>query len=194
MLLTAMVCGALWLLYPRQDLELRLARSGESELSIAYLDNLLRSDPRNPRLRLLLAQRQISHGDTLSARTTLQPALDSPDQALHKEALWTQGELLLHEYQQAPKRTPEQRQASYRALQQHIHVLAGHSWPQERQRQLAVLAGQLDKTEIALALNRQEAPQDPREAALFYERSAKQALARGDYAVAVVAPAPSVLR
>ena len=96
-----MVCGGLWLLYPRQDLELRLATSGESELSTAYLDNLLRSDPDNPRLRLLLAQRQIAHDDTAKARITLQPALDSSDPALHKEALWAQGELLRHEYQQA---------------------------------------------------------------------------------------------
>ena len=55
--MVVIVCLALWLLYPRQDLEKRLARSGETALSIAYLDNLLRSDPDNPQLRLLLAQR-----------------------------------------------------------------------------------------------------------------------------------------
>ena len=177
-----MVCGGLWLLYPRQDLELRLATSGESELSTAYLDNLLRSDPDNPRLRLLLAQRQIAHDDTAKARITLQPALDSSDPALHKEALWAQGELLRHEYQQALKLASDQRQASYEALQQHIRLLAGQSWPLVRQRQLADLASQYDETHIALELNRQEAPPGPREAALFYERQAREALARGDYA------------
>ena len=176
-----MVCGGLWLLYPRQDLELRLATSGESELSTAYLDNLLRSEPDNPRLRLLLAQRQIAHEDTAKARITLQPALDSLDQALQKEALWTQGELLRHEYEHALKYGTNQRQASYQALQQHIRLLAEHRWPQERQRQLAVIASQYDETDIALNLNHQEAPPDPREAALFYERQAKEALARGDY-------------
>ena len=181
-LLTAMACGGLWLLYPRQDLELRLAGSGESELATAYLNNLLRSDPGNPRLRLLLAQRQIHQGNTASARATLQPALQSPDEALRKDALWAQGELLQHEYEHASKRSPDQRQSAYEALREHIRLLARLGWPLERQRQLAVLASQMNEPEVALALNNLEAPQDPREAALFYERSARQALARGDYA------------
>ncbi|MBS0506543.1 MAG: tetratricopeptide repeat protein [Proteobacteria bacterium] len=176
-----MVCGGLWLMYPRQDLELRLATSGESELATAYLDNLLRSDADNPRLRLLLAQRQIAHDDTASARATLQPALASPDQALRKEALWAQGELLQREYQHALEHHTDQRQAAFQALQQHIRLLAQQSWPVERQRQLAALASQHDEVDIALDLNRQEAPLEPREAALFYEQQARQALARGDY-------------
>lgn len=182
MLLTIMVCGALWLLYPRQALEKRLIESGESELATAYLNNLLRSDPGNPRLRLLLAQRQISHGDTASARATLQPALASPDKALHKEALWAEGELLQREYEHAAKGEPERRLAAYHAVQQHIRRLAAESWPLARQHQLALLAGQYAEQDIAQELNRQEAPHDPREAAQFYERSAREALARGDYA------------
>ena len=181
MLLTAMMCGALWLLYPRQDLELRLAASGESELSTAYLHNLLRSDPDNPSLRLLLAQRQISHGDTASARATLQPALNSSVPALRKEALWAQWELLYTEYQHAPEREPEIRFALLHALQQHIRQLSQESWPLERQRRLAALASEFDQQDIAQALNHQRDPEDPHEAALFYERMAKEALARGDY-------------
>lgn len=182
MLLTAMACGGLWLMYPRQDLEQRLIKSGESELSTAYLHNLLRSDPDNPRLRLLLAQRQISHGDTASAHATLRPALNSSDEALRKEALWARSELLQHEYLHAPPHSPDQRQAAYQALREHTRMLAQQSWPLERQMQLAALASQLGETDISLALNRQEAPADPREAALFYERSAEEALGRGDYA------------
>ena len=92
--LSAAVCGALWLLYPRQDIERRLVSAGETELSSNYLLNLLRSDPDNPHLRLLLAQHQIARDDTVGAHATLKPALDSPDPTLRKEALWTQGELL----------------------------------------------------------------------------------------------------
>ena len=88
-LLAAMVCAALWMLFPRQDLERRLSETTESALSITYLNNLLRSDPENPRLRLLLAQRQIAHGDTTDARETLQPALDSKQPDIHRDALWT---------------------------------------------------------------------------------------------------------
>ena len=57
-LLAGLVGGALWLMYPRQDLERRLlSSSSDSSLSLAYLKNLLRSDPNNPRLQQLLAQR-----------------------------------------------------------------------------------------------------------------------------------------
>lgn len=50
-LLAGLVGGALWLMYPRQDLERRLlSSSSDSSLSLVYLKNLLRSDPNNPRL------------------------------------------------------------------------------------------------------------------------------------------------
>ena len=71
--LSAAVCGALWLLYPRQDIERRLVSAGETELSSNYLLNLLRSDPDNPHLRLLLAQHQIARDDTVGAHATLKP-------------------------------------------------------------------------------------------------------------------------
>ena len=87
-LMAAMVCVALWLLYPRQDLERRLAETTESALSLNYVDNLLRSDPHNPQLRLLLAQRQMANGDAADARATLQPALDSSQPEIHRDALW----------------------------------------------------------------------------------------------------------
>ena len=54
-LLAAIVGLALFLLYPRTDLERRLAANPDTALSAAYLSNLLRSDPNNPQLRLLLA-------------------------------------------------------------------------------------------------------------------------------------------
>ena len=176
-----MACGALWLMYPRQDLERRLAASGESELSTAYLNNLLRSEPGNPQLRLLLAQRQIAHGDTASARATLQPALESSDPALHREALWAQSELLYSEYQHVSQHAPDRRLAQLHRLRQHIRLLADESWPPERQRRLAALASEFGEQAIAQALNRQDAPADPHDAALYYERAAREALARGDY-------------
>ena len=80
-LLAGMVCAALWLLYPRQDLERRLATAqDDSALSTTYLNNLLRSDPDNPQLRLLLAQRQAAQGEVEQVRKTLQPATASNNQ------------------------------------------------------------------------------------------------------------------
>ena len=87
-LLAAIIGVVLFLIYPRQDLERRIASAPDSAISTAYLDNLLRSDPDNPHLRLLLARRQLQTGDTKKARETLQPALDSNNPELHREALW----------------------------------------------------------------------------------------------------------
>ena len=179
--LSAAVCGALWLLYPRQDIERRLVSAGETELSSNYLLNLLRSDPDNPHLRLLLAQHQIARDDTVGAHATLKPALDSPDPTLRKEALWTQGELLYREYQDTPETNTPRRVALVGALRQSIHRLAQESWPIERQSRLAVLASEFDAPEIVLKITRDEAPKDTREAAQYYENSAKQALGQGDY-------------
>lgn len=179
--MVVIVCLALWLLYPRQDLEKRLARSGETALSIAYLDNLLRSDPDNPQLRLLLAQRQIAHGETTSARATLEPALQSNDPQLRRDALWALWELLYHEYQRQPAQLPDQRMAQYQALREHIRVLAQENWPRERIMRLAALASQFDAPEEALALSRQLVPENPAEIPQFYDKAAQEALSLGDY-------------
>jgi hypothetical protein len=54
-LLAVLIGGALWMLFPKQDLERRLSVTGDdSELSYNYLSNLLKSDPGNENLRALL--------------------------------------------------------------------------------------------------------------------------------------------
>ena len=105
-LLAGMVCAALWLLYPRQDLERRLATAqDDSALSTTYLNNLLRSDPDNPQLRLLLAQRQAAQGEVEQVRKTLQPATASNNQRLHREAVLTLWEATFNRFQKTPLRT-----------------------------------------------------------------------------------------
>ena len=109
-----------WGLLPgRAVLQKRLAGLAESELTNAYLSNLLRSDPDNPHLRLLLAQRQIAHGEVTHARRTLAPALASSDPELHRQALWTQWELALYEYNHLPA-SADQRQAQHLLGRHHL--------------------------------------------------------------------------
>ncbi len=183
MLLAGMVGGGLWLLYPRQDLERRLADTTDSALSVAYLHNLLRSDPDNPQLRLLLAQRQIAQGDILDARTTLQPALDSPDPVLHRDALWALWQLSYTEWLQTPETDAVRRGAMREELRQQLRALSREQWPAQRQVELARLAAQLDEPVLGIDINRRlaEAEPDPRKAAQLYERAAKEALAQSDY-------------
>ena len=182
-LLAGMVGGGLWLLYPRQDLERRLAETTDSALSIAYLNNLLRSDPDNPQLRLLLAQRQIAQGDIFDARATLQPALDSPNPALHRDALWALWQLSYTEWLRTPETEAVRREAMREELRQQLRALTLEQWPAERQVELARLASQLNEPAVGIALNRKlaEAEPDPRKAAQLYERAAKEALAQSDY-------------
>lgn len=91
------------------------------------LSNLLRSDPDNPHLRLLLAQRQIAHGEVTHARRTLaRPGVQRPRTA--PPGLWTQWELALYEYNHLPA-SADQRQAQSQAIRQQIQELAQIPWP-----------------------------------------------------------------
>lgn len=73
-LLTLLICGDLWLLFPKTDLERRLATSqDESELSINYLINLLRSDPNNESLQALLKAKQLRQMEIKRAAEEAQP-------------------------------------------------------------------------------------------------------------------------
>ncbi|GKS85201.1 tetratricopeptide repeat protein [Acidovorax sp. SUPP1855] len=183
-LLASMVGGGLWLLYPRQDLERRLSETTDIALSVAYLTNLLRSDPDNPRLRLLLAQRQIAVGEMADARATLQPALDSSDPELHRDALWSLWDLSYAEYQRTPEKETERRKAQREGLKRQLQALAKEKWPADRQLLLARRAAEMEDRATGVAMSRQLAQEakDPREAARLYERAAKEALGTGDYA------------
>ncbi|MFD2301474.1 tetratricopeptide repeat protein [Paracidovorax citrulli] len=182
-LLAGMVGGGLWLLYPRQDLERRLAETENSALSVAYLHNLLRSDPDNPRLRLLLAQRQIAVGQMGDARATLQPALDSSDPQIHRDALWALWELSYTEYQRTPEREATYRKAMREDLLRQLRALSAEPWPLERRVLLTRRAAELQDRVLGAAMTRRMAEEasDPREAALLYERAAKEALGQSDY-------------
>ncbi len=58
-LLAVLIGGALWMLFPKRDLERRLSDSkDDSELSLSYLANLLKSDPGNENLQNLLRAKQ----------------------------------------------------------------------------------------------------------------------------------------
>ena len=183
-LMASLVSGALWLLYPRQDLERRLMAAPDTALSIAYLENLLRSDPQNPQLRLLLAQSQTRHGDVQNARATLQPALDSNNPELHRDALWTLWEINYSEYQKTPPENTPLRELLRDGLKHQLQALAQEDWPRPQQMRLGALTAQFNEPAVGIELNRQIATeqQSPLDAAQFYERAAIEALGVSDYA------------
>ncbi|MEX8494159.1 tetratricopeptide repeat protein, partial [Sphaerotilus sp.] len=76
LVVAAMVLVLLAMLYPRQQLIDRLrAEPRNDELSVSYLANLLSSEPDNDELRILLAERHFSLGQTDRTEATLEPML-----------------------------------------------------------------------------------------------------------------------
>ena len=76
--IVALAIGALVLVFPKKDL-LTLLRgestSENSELTVAYLRNIIRTEPKDMGLRLLLVEKLMATGDLDGARLTLTDAL-----------------------------------------------------------------------------------------------------------------------
>ena len=183
-LLAGMVVSALWLLYPRQDLERRLASAqDDSALSTAYLNNLLRSDPDNPQLRLLLAQRQAAQGEVEQVRKTLQPATESNDQRLHRDAVLTLWDATYNKYQKTPLRDEAARGALRKDLAQQLTALLQEEWPLAQHQQLIRQAFLLGARAEGIVLLRALASREkqPGKAAALYESAAREALASSNY-------------
>lgn len=86
----AFVLVLLALLYPYRELvQYALNATRGDTLTIAYLRNLLRTDPQNPELRLALVRQSLARRDYAEARASLQPLLAErlPD-TLRTEARW----------------------------------------------------------------------------------------------------------
>lgn len=182
LVLATMILLALVLVYPQKALLERIGRAPESELSSAYLSNLLRSNPDDPKLRLLVAAQALRHGDTASLRAMLQPVLASKDQELQREAQWILWQGAAREFRALPPGASTERQARKRELSAQLARLAQENWPDERLLTMAEQAFEIGDTTCALALYRKGASGlGNREAASHFARGAAIALAHGDY-------------
>jgi polysaccharide biosynthesis protein PelB len=182
-LLAAFVGIALFLLYPRQDLERLIAATPDTPLAEAYLDNLLRSDPNNPQLRLLLARRQARLGQGEKARQTLQPALQGSDASLRQEARWVLWNIEEQLAGQAATRSPVERLSAEARIRALLQELVRENWPLERQMALAGKAFQLGEGALGSRIYQGIAASigDPDEAATLFAHAADTALGSGDY-------------
>ena len=182
-LLATIVVIALVLLYPRTALERRLAQTPDSALAATYLVNLLRSDPNNPQLRLLLARQQAKIGNIREARLTLQPALDADNPELNRQALWVLWELNEREYRLLPEQAGAAREEARAELVRQLQELARLPMSIQEQLELASKAYQFKEPALGAQLIRRIARQldDPAESEKLFEHAAKEALASGDY-------------
>lgn len=181
LLLSGLVVFALIVIYPQQDLIKRLSESPESELSRDYLINLLRTNPDNPQLRLLLARQELAQGKFANARATLQPSLNGADSALRKEALWLLWQAAEKEYERLPakEKTVEQ----HHQLAQQLHALMSETWPEERLIEIASMAFAIGEQPLAIALHQQLAQSSPNSVATADRliKVAADTLAAGNY-------------
>ncbi|MFW2454510.1 hypothetical protein [Methyloversatilis discipulorum] len=86
----ALVGVLLVLLYPYQALvQYTINATRGDTLTVAYLRNLLRTDPRNPELRLALVRQSLARRDYEQARADLAPLLaNGVDRDTLTEARW----------------------------------------------------------------------------------------------------------
>ena len=182
-LLSGIVIIGLIFIYPQRDLVRRVTEAPESELSSAYLSNLLRSDPNNPQLRLLLARQQMHQGQAQLARSTLQPALDSSDPALRRDALWLLWQVIENEYNRLPAQAAASRQLLKEELRARLLELSRQAWPDETSLNLANKAFALGERDLGIQLYKQlaERNKNPAQASRLYEKAAREALSFGNY-------------
>lgn len=183
LLLGGIVIIGLILIYPQRDLIRRVSEAPESQLSSAYLSNLLRSDPNNPQLRLLLARQQLNQGEIALARATLQPALNSSDAETRRDALWLLWQVGEIEYNRLPAQPEAPRETLKAELRARLLELSEQTWPEETRLQLANKAFELGERELGLQLYKRLAGQTSNraQAALLYEKAAREGLAFSNY-------------
>lgn len=182
LVVAAMILLALILAYPQKALLERIGRAPDSELSHAYLSNLQRSNPDDPKLRLLIASQALHNGQTASLGATLQPVLDSGDPELLREAHWIlwQGGAL--ELSKLPPDSVAERQARKHELSARLAQLSEGAWPDDRLLMMAEQAFVIGDTAGAMGLYRKSAKNlNDREAAAHFARGATLALSHSDY-------------
>lgn len=178
-----LIVFALILIYPEQNLIQRVVKAPESELSSAYVTNLLRTDPNNPKLRLLQATQALEHGNFATLREVLAPALEAEDPALHREAVWLLWQASRQEFKKLSAPSSTQLETVRLQLAQQLTNLAKEDWPTERLIEIAGQAFEFGEPSVGLALYRQAAERstEPDEAAAWLAKGGSVALSYSLY-------------
>ena len=179
----AVVVGIVFaLMVPNPTLERRAIESRRGDLlTVAYLTNLLRTDPDDPALRFALARQQIARNETEAARATLRPLLDSPDPGLRADSHWRDW----LSYREAWSRLDEDsplRPALRQAMIRRLHELARENWPDDMLVRIASEAFTLGERDLgARTVKALAGRSTSRFDAGWYAESARSLREVGDY-------------
>ena len=182
-LLAVLIGGALWMLFPKQDLERRLSVTGDdSELSYNYLSNLLKSDPGNENLRALLkAKEERLQAIKLAREEAAKQAL--PSAAVQAWDHWQAAYQGYLEAQKQDHRAGGQAEALAPQVMQALKDVPLQGLTQEQALYLASSALVLKDAPLALGIydDVAERQADPARKAQVYESAARQALGMSLY-------------
>lgn len=180
-LFVLLVLAALGLMYPYTTLLDRILNDTRGdELTVGYLNAMLRTDPHNPELRLRLARQWLSRNDFAAARRVLMPLLadDVPRRIEARMLLW---EVAEQEWRRLAA-DDTRRDSVRRALLQELHELARLPVSEVDRFELARRALELGDRALALTIYRNSAngalPVD------WFAEQSRSYLAAGEYEAA----------
>lgn len=182
---TMLVTAALVLMFPFKALVDRVLRDRRGdELTVSYLHNLLRTDPRNFELALRLAQQQLAGENFARMRLTLEPVLASSeesDRVAARMLLWRAGE---REWRKTAPGSP-QREALSQQLLSELSSLAAMRIDERTQLEIAERALDFGDRALAMRLYRALGRHGMQFDAEWFADRAKFLQGRGEYDAAI---------
>jgi len=152
-------------------------------LTINYLYNLLKADPKNLGLRILLAEHHIKTGQTDDIPELIKPVIDSSDTEWHAKGLLIEYRLVTHRATSSSTDTQELN-ALQRQRLAYFRRLVRITWPTETLIYLAGQADQLHERKIAASLYRAISNASSITPANWFATEATNAKAEGNYELA----------
>ena len=172
------------LTFPKQELLRQAAREKLGDpLTANYLANLLKTDPNNLELRLLLAEHKIHLGELGDIPAILEPALRSADPDWQAK-----GRLTEYKYLTAQATLSKEGSSQHALLMERrraaLVLLAGRPWPMQTLMYLAGQAAELHERAIVARLYRSIAESPQHTPVEWYAETAARVLGEGDYELA----------
>jgi predicted Zn-dependent protease len=178
-----MVSAVLALLFPRQTLIEQLrGTASDDPLTENYLSSLLRTEPHNYELRVLLAEKRFALGDMRGARAVLEPALGAEDDEVRKRALLLDYRLLSASGTPTDAELEDPRKLA--SLRARLASLAVETWGVDDILFLSGQARRLGMPAVAGRLAGRLLSGDVHASTAQLRKAAQSALGSGDYVLA----------
>ena len=172
------------MIFPKQELLQQAAQQRLGDvLTVSYLTNLMKADPGNLELRLLLAEHKIHLNEFAEIPALIEPALRSEDQAWQAKALLTEYQFLVQQYRFG-KADPVQKAELQKKCLAVFYKLVSRSWPIPTTIYLAGEADGLHEHGLGVLLYRLIEDSAASRSTDWFAAMAKHALDEGNYELA----------